>query len=967
MLNVKMSLLPTLLFGLALGLVPACGGGGGVADGTGQGLVLLAFSHSGVDNAVLNSRLTFRFSEAVDVATISTASIQVREGPSFGATVDGSFFVNGSVVTFEPRLAALCDQSDSGFKPDTQYRVQVIGFPEQFAIRNSVGQSLGDTSTYEFHTRLDNDPEKYADQVPGTGPSVVSTSPDNGSQAVPVVAGNRIEIVLSENIDPCTVDDTTVLLDMVEIGDPLMFATVANQTAKSGFFSAAANSTADQAQGDPDTWGADNTTSLAGDPQRVLAHIQLVQGFSSVRLVITPLYGYNPDPAKNASRFPENALLRVRLTFNILDYGGQPLEPYVFSFTTENQTVQNGQYLVENEGETPYIDALTTADVNTARAPGKAQGFMLFAGDGDNGTDQLSPSLPETPSSACTSPRQVNSGSTDAFDPTADVLLDTGSTVNTCPNATDNSNAVIWEFATFRVRNGVTVRIVGINPAIILVQGDVVIESGGRVLVRGDGTGGAPQGRGANAVAAYTNSSFLPRGGVGVAGGGDGGDATTKAAGENPWTYGQDGFSGYGTSDYDPTMSASGTGQGGEGAGQAGSPNGTSSSSQYNPWDGASDAGGGAGHATAGIDGGTKQGTVYVRKLAKRSAGGPVYGDDTNKMAQPEAGTGGGSAGTASMRTFQSSSSYGSPGGAGGAGGGFLDLTSNGDMLILGSIDAAGGRGGNGTIWNAYGASSGGGGGSGGGIRLLTPNDITLSDSSLITTAGGAGGNGATPYNNGGTPNHGGAGGLGRIALEDGDSVIAGLGTASVTPGEGSVGFYRGIFDASRFQGGGLEPQATSDVFAAGPFNPTFVEPVQNYGVQEDFRAGMPVIAAPGIGSTGILVEVRGYQARTDGTPEASSETDWFSVGSFKDTGVEQLPEWVPGHPGDISVPSDNAMDPASPHGNSGSGFAALNGTGAGGFEFIQFRFTMYLPNTVGPFDPGSFVDSWTIRFTADQ
>ena len=46
---------------------------------------------------------------------------------------------------------------------------------------------------------------------------------------------------------------------------------------------------------------------------------------------------------------------------------------------------------------------------------------------------------------------------------------------------------------------------------------------------------------------------------------------------------------------------------------------------------------------------------------------------------------------------------------------------------------------------------------------------------------------------------------------------------------------------------------------------------------------------------------------------DPASATDWFSIGSFMDTGIENLPEWKLGHPADLVVPADNALDPASP------------------------------------------------------
>lgn len=76
------------------------------------------------------------------------------------------------------------------------------------------------------------------------------------------------------------------------------------------------------------------------------------------------------------------------------------------------------------------------------------------------------------------------------------------------------------------------------------------------------------------------------------------------------------------------------------------------------------------------------------------------------------------------------------------------------------------------------------------------------------------------------------------------------------------------------------------------------------------------------------------------------------------DSGVENLPTW------------NNAVNPTlaqlpAPNGpivNAGTGINNLDTC-----EFIQIRITSYLPATVGPFDPGPFMDRWTIRFTSDQ
>ena len=120
-LNIRRFALGAVLLALAV-VTPACGGSGGGPgpDGSGQGLVLISFLQAGVDNVPLNEVLQLRFSEAVNAATITPASIQIREGNAFGATVAGTFEVHGSVVLFRPQLPSLCDLSDGGFKADTQ-------------------------------------------------------------------------------------------------------------------------------------------------------------------------------------------------------------------------------------------------------------------------------------------------------------------------------------------------------------------------------------------------------------------------------------------------------------------------------------------------------------------------------------------------------------------------------------------------------------------------------------------------------------------------------------------------------------------------------------------------------------------------------------------------------------------------------------------------------------------------------
>ena len=900
-------------------LLGGCGsGGGGGGDGSsGPSLRVVHFLQSGVDNVPLNRVLEIAFSDTVDLTSVDSDSIQVRMGPSFGQSVEGRYIVEGSRVFFEPLLPSDCTLGDAGLRPDTDYRVTIIGSPEEFAIRSTTGHSLEETVSFTFRTRGEDDPQGlFDDQVPGAFPTVVSTSPVDGAHPVPVAAGNKVVIHFSENIDPCSISPTTVRIHQYATGNPAEFP--------NGF-----NPDADQTPGDPTTWGSGTATS---PPQRIRATYVLTQDFVSTRLEIVPDFG----------EFPDNALIVVALTSDVQDFGGNPLVAKTFAFVTENRAEQCQAKTLQFDGDVAVDENLSTADVDTARAPGRAQGFLLFAGDGDNGASPTVPSGPD-----CAPYHQDNDGTPDDFDtPTGDVILDTGASPNTtCDNETDGTRAVIFEFRTFRIRTGRTVTIVGRNPAIILVAGDVVIESGGRLLARG-GNGG--NGAGYN----YPSGNPPSPGGTAVAGGGAGGNSSASA----DHTYSQNGHAGFGSPDYllppgdgGPDPVRIGPGRGTSSISTVGTSY-TTTANLYGP------SGGGAGHASAGASG-TANGSGSTPKFFDNppdGAGGGTYGDITGKMLAAEAGSGGGSGGLA--EGYYSAATYNDQtGGGGGGGGGFVDITAEGSIQIFGTIDVSGGRGGAGGGNNAWTAGGGGGGGSGGGVRLLTPNDIELSSTTLITAVGGLGGTSgiATQSHQPALMNNGGSGGVGRLIFEDSDSVLDGYAGAQVVPGESSsAGFYRGVFDASRFQGGGLVPVLVTQVIDVGPTFPTFAEPVQTYGGQEDFVAGIPAGASRGAGATSILVEVQGYPVTADGAPDLTSPTGWKQIGYFTDSGAESFPTWNTGTPPDVTLPLDSTP----------GGFAAVND-----HEFVQFRISFYLKSGMGPFDPGPYIDAWTLHFCYDQ
>jgi hypothetical protein len=816
--------------------------------------------------------------------------------------------------------------SDAGLKPATTYRLTLMGHPEEFCIRNSQGQPLVETSTHEFGTRPDSDPEYLEDQIPAVPPAVISTVPQHGDAGVTVQQGNEVVIGFSENLDPCSIDSATVRFSVYQTGDINLHGYMIP-----GGETYAGNDSGfqpwnDSEPGDPLDWGGNAFTLPV--PQTIPSTLDLVQSIDATELRIRPNFGF----------FPENALCVVELTFNVLDFGGTSLPPQIISFTTENLPAQQGLMTVNFDTTTePWPQGDRTADIDTARSPGLGQGWMLFAGDGDNGNTTSTPMHPLFPvGNPCAD--RANDGFKDHFDPVGNVTLNTGTSrvPSHCTNNTDGSTAVVWEFATFRIRNGVTVTVSGENPAILLVQGQVLIENGGILRARGGAGGNGSQ---------YGSNLKGGSGGNGVVGGSDGGKGTVPSSSNPPSgnIYGGDGYAGYGSDDYDTPAEQGGLGAG---SGNVAAKNTGWSSGATGP------GGGGGGHGGAGNAGSSLTGGATTWVSATDGAGGGVYptGASPEKMYMPSAGSGGGASAWMYGGTYYYYMYYYyvAPGAGAGAGGGFLDITSQADIRVYGEIDVSGGRGGRGGT-GGYWAAGGGGGGSGGGVRLLTPADIDVTGGT-INAAGGSGGAAGSPnWTTANPSNAGGAGGLGRICMEDGDSVITGIidpGT-NLSPGLGHEAFYVGEFQASRFQGGGLDCMAVSGPILLGPLSPaTFIPPTK-----DDFLAAIPAASAIPPAGTAIVIEAAGYPMLPDGTVDLTVPELWYTIGYFAYSGAPNEPNWIEGaNPADVAVS------------NAGTGINNLDGSG-----YLRFRLTFYLANTVGATTPGPWLDWMSFRFNFDQ
>lgn len=902
-------------------LATSCGaGGGGVNDGA-TGPALVTFMQTGVDTVQLNQDLEFRFSEPVDPGTVGPGSIQIREGPAYGATVPGEFRTEGEQVLFTPDLPSHCDYTDSGLKPGTTYRVTLAATPSSVAVRDLSGKPLIDTSVHEFSTRPESDPDLFADQIPGQAPYVQASSPEDRTPAALLSETPTIVVTFSENLDPCSlILGNSIRIAAYERGDPGLFLDGPG-TGKSGF-----DPVVDQADDDPYTWGANGTPLV---PEVLIpASVALTQTRDVTQVTVTPLAG----------AFPENALIVLDLTNEIRDLGGSPLAPRSISFTVENLNGSDLALEIPYDGTTPINGAATTVDVDTPRSPNLAQAWLSFSGDGDNGPDPVTlPSWPvlDAGGNFVTCDFRENDGVLDDLIVDGIVELNTGETPiePSCLNGSDGSTAVVWELNNLTVTANGILRFRGVNPAILLVRNEVQVMTGGQIQIDGaDGENSHDW----NAV-----NSNARDGGNARAGGGDGGDTLSAQQAMSGTVQSDDGVAGYGSPDYET--------EGGQGAGQGGSTSSTSSS-PCNYTKGAQGGGGGA-HAEAGSDAGLVQPTGSTWRSATTGHGGAVYATD-DSMQLPSAGSGGGGGGSEASTAGSDESS----GGGGGAGGGFLGIAAGGDIRIYGLIDAGGGHGGRGG-WdpdgNCNGANSGGGGGgAGGGIRLISAGAIDVTGATLTAAGGIAGASGGS---RGGTTGQNsplaGDGASGRIVLEDFDGLITGLGTGNITPGEGQPGFYRAPFDSLRFVTGGTEGTATTLPLPLGTIlepGTVLFEPV----LETDLALGIPAGASPGPDAAAFVIEVRGYDGFADGTVDETSATGWFVVGYARDSGIENAPVWR-----SEQAPPGFEVDPAG-----GVGIAGVNQK-----VFIEVRTWFRMADDTAATQPGPYVDWMRLRYSFDN
>ena len=702
-----------------------CGGGGGGGSDPevgAQALYVVDIDLDGRDGVSLNVPMTIEFSEFVLPSTIRHDTIQVRLGPRYGIQSFGDFKVAGNIVTFFPQLPTEADLSDSGFQPQSTYRVTVVGSPKVNQVKSYTGRPLVRSYVGSFATAAATSPDLFTtdtyrddpppavsfsnpvEQIPWSAPYVAGGAKDVPTDAQIVLVLNKVPLL------PSTITTNNVSLRMINrLGVPQNRPIQGTPTLEQSFDGVRLTfiptfPLADQATyvlrienrvtdltGNYDL--RDNDGNGTGKPNRVDLRSRAESGLE-------------PDLMAFALANPDEIDPRTFLIFTTRDEPQKDLTTYL-NF--------DGTDLDEN-GEEGFDTNLSTASFNDA-VPGAVAGVFTAAG---------------------------GTGTLGDFIPTSNTTLNTNS-----PTAVSG----IFNFRQITINGNITVTITGTLPATLLSLKNVVIA----------GTLGSTGGKGDNAEANYQTSSIpLAKGGAGTGGGGKGGDCYTGTS----WSgiaggagaRGVHGGGGGGLGGVEPGSTVYGFGGGGGGGGHQynGSTGSPGNYPSYASWNGA----GGVGGPAAGIQ--------------PSSA---ATNDGKNWYISGVGGGGGGSGGNSHYYPTSTNWRNGAAGGGGGGGGILVKCANN--ITVTGNIVAKGGDGGSvNPGYYYYGAA--GGGGAGGAIALYANNALTVTGG-YLDTSGGAGG---TPYTYG-WGGAGGKGGGGYVQLEDKDGTIPGAyptQTATILP-----------------------------------------------------------------------------------------------------------------------------------------------------------------------------------------
>ncbi|MHC4600766.1 MAG: hypothetical protein ACYS47_17380, partial [Planctomycetota bacterium] len=485
----------------------------------------------------------------------------------------------------------------------------------------------------------------------------------------------------------------------------------------------------------------------------------------------------------------------------------------------------------------------------------------------------------------------AGSGVDGAFNPTQNTILST------------NPRPFGYQYTSVSIPQGVTITLVGTNPAILRAQGNFTMSTGSALVA--DGANGGN-------VANYN----LPGGpgGAGGAGGNNGGAGNPSNVANYPWPS-------------DSGMGASG-GTGGTWTGQVWSTGNW-------PWAGNPNqdicgSGGGGGGSIPGIPGSGSN-------VNADGAGGPI--NSVGDPSQPTtfnmnmAGGSGGGGGGGTDDPAPGDQTLGFPfddgGGGGGGGGGAILITSAQNCIINGTISANGGNGGSTvTLSNSYtGAGVGGGGGSGGCIYVQALN-LNISGGTFRVTGGTGGIGGFAPWWTPPPPQNlyisqGGTGGDGYIRMESSSGTIIGQSSA--------------IFQPTATQNPSCYSQGTLNINTTQGQSLFFDSRCEDPDYVDNASGGLNLNLV--LNSGDIFVYIQG--ADTDSLGQPDPQTYW------PNDNTNMNPTWEMIYDSTATTPTPNYSVPG------------INRVDR--YRFIRFR--VIFGNLLNVFPPGPFLTDITFPF----
>jgi hypothetical protein len=720
---------PVALLALAtVAVLAACSGGGG-ASPTGEvktsgDFVVLNTAPSNGGRIFLNDPINIDFSTPVDLdsANLTTMSFQALDqlGSPVSDLVNGAFQLAtspgdpspGRRLQFVPKYADDNDYTNGGFRAGRTYLVSLVGglAVNGTVLRDRSGKALRQPVTFRFSTTEGTQPAQLFRNPKSGGPKLtkleVTTATD--LQQVPLNLFGAPPLEVRVQFDQAlNPSDTNV---------PVSFDT--NPLLR------------DQSQRGRIYLEYEDTAAGAGVYQWIPADVDLeVNDLNGSVVALRP-----------AGVLPNNATIRVIVQNTLEDISGESnvadfaYNEVVATFRTDDSYAVQWNGIAEDFADTEQIDF--TAAFPEAQAE-VGQGFVRagFAFEGN--------------------PTSLE------YEPTAtEVVLNTAFTQIT-PKAglPFTVSGGVFNFKNVRIPSGVNVIGQGPNPMVWLCNGSFVVE--GTLSVRG--------GNGAR-VDTLQAANFAKAGGIGVCGGGNGGDGTPSATlrdlrggtGRGPLQVPGKG----GRGGYNSCFSGCYTGSGYDGSGGGSGGGGGTLATQGDPFYrgtvpttinpnvpptantsfqqvrgfGGSGCSGASGSRSAFLNGGEPGDLVFVDSRTDNNYWGSAIKLSptgnlriTGELTVPMGGGGGGGGGDTVYPTPSCSLTSPDPrndfsGGGGGGGGGVLIVKALGEIVVTatGKIIADGGHGGGGEQAGACGEAGGGGGGSGGMVVLMSATRIVL-------------------------------------------------------------------------------------------------------------------------------------------------------------------------------------------------------------------------------------------------